>query len=267
MDPGNTIRALIRASVTAASIAISVMLAGQAAQAQDPAKILKAMSEYTAAQKSISAAFDSDIEIVTPELQKIQFTSSGQLKLNRPDKLRIRRTGGYADVELIYDGKTLSLYGNNAKSYVQADAAGTVDQAIDTLQSKTGAAMPGTDLLLTNSYDELMSNVIEGKHIGQGVVDGVECEHLAFRGVDTDWQIWIEAGARPVPHKYVITSKTLAGAPQYTLRIKDWKTDAVADADAFVFKPPAGATKVNLDSNVMVEFDELPPGTPVGAKK
>ena len=267
MDPGNTIRALIRASGAAASVAILVVSAGQTAQAQDAAKILKAMSDYTAGQKAISATFDSDIEIITPELQKIQFASSGQLKLSRPDKLRIRRTGGYADVELIYDGKTLSLYGNNAKSYVQADAPGTVDQVIDTLQAKTGAAMPGTDLLLTKSYDELMTNVIEGWHIGLGVVDGVECEHLAFRGVDTDWQIWIETGARPVPRKYVITSKTLAGAPQYTLRIKDWKTDAIADADAFVFKPPADATKVALDSGVMMEFDELPPGIPAGAKK
>ena len=40
-----------------------------------------------------------------------------------------------------------------------------------------------------------------------------------------------------MPRKYVITSKTLAGAPQYTLRIKEWKTDAVADANTFVFKP------------------------------
>jgi hypothetical protein len=267
MDPGKTLRAFIRTSATAASMTVLVAAVSQTARADDSAKILKAMSDYTAGQKSISASFDSDIEIITPELQKIQFTSSGQIKLNRPDKLRIRRTGGYADVELVYDGKMLSLYGNNAKSYVQADVAGTVDQVIDTLQARTGAAMPGTDLLLTNSYDELMTNVIEGKHIGLGVVDGVECEHLAFRGADTDWQIWIEAGARPVPRKYVITSKTLAGAPQYTLRIKDWKTDAIADADAFVFKPPADATKAGLDSVVMVEFDELPPGTPAGAKK
>ena len=104
------------------------------------------MTDYTSTQKSISATFDSDIEIITPELQKIQFTSSGQMKLNRPDKLRIRRTGGYADVELAYDGKTLSIYSNNAKSYVQADAPGTVDGVIDTLQAHTGAAMPGTDL-------------------------------------------------------------------------------------------------------------------------
>jgi hypothetical protein len=267
MDPGKTLRALMRTSATTASMAILVVAATQTAQAQDAAKVLKAMSDYTAAQKSISASFDSDMEIITPELQKIQFTSSGQMKLSRPDKLRIRRTGGYADVELVYDGKTLSLYGNNAKSYVQADAAGTVDQVIDTLQANTGAAMPGTDLLLSHSYDELMADVIDAKHIGTGIVDGVECEHLAFRGVASDWQIWIETGARPVPRKYVITSKTLAGAPQYTLRIKDWKTDAIADADAFVFKPPADATKVNLDSVVMMEFDELPPGTPAGAKK
>jgi hypothetical protein len=112
-----------------------------------------------------------------------------------------------------------------------------------------------------------MTNVIDAKHIGLGVVDGVECEHLAFRGIDTDLPIWIETGARPVPRKYVITSKTMAGAPQYTLKIKDWKTDAIADADAFVFKPPAGATKANLDSSAMVEFDELPPGIPAGGKK
>jgi hypothetical protein len=267
MDAGKTLRALIRISTTAVSVAILVTAASQTARADDAAQILKAMTDYTGAQKSISATFDSDIEVITPALQKIQFTSSGQIKLNRPDKLRIRRTGGYADVELVFDGKTLSLYGNNAKSYVQADASGSVDEVIDTLQAHTGAAMPGTDLLLTHSYDELMANVIDGEHIGLGVVDGVECEHLAFRGIDTDWQIWIEAGARPVPRKYVITSKTMAGAPQYTLRIKDWKTDAIADADAFVFKPPADATKASLDSSAMVEFDELPPGIPAGGKK
>jgi hypothetical protein len=270
MDSRKITRALIRTSITAASMTILVVSASQTARAEDAhdaTKILKDMSDYTAAQKSISATFDSDIEIVTPDLQKIQFTSSGQIRLNRPDKLRIRRTGGYADIELVYDGKTLSLYGNNAKAYVQADASGTIDQAIDTLQAHTGATMPGTDLLLANSYDELMTNVIDAEHVGLGVVDGVECEHLAFRGTDVDWQIWIETGARPVPRKYVITSKTVTGAPQYTLRIKDWKTDAIADADVFAFKPPADATKVSLDSGTMTEFDELPPGTPAGVKK
>jgi hypothetical protein len=266
MNQARDLRTMIRIFAAAASIAVLSIATPEGARADDPAKVLKTMADYLAGQKSLSAKFDSDIEVVTPELQKIQFASSGELKMNRPDKLRIRRTGGYADVELVYDGKSVSLYGNNAKSYVQADMGGTVDQMIDTLQARSGAGLPGADLLLSNSYDQLMANVLEGKHIGQGVVDGVECEHLAFRGPETDWQIWIEPGAKPVPRKYVITSKTLAGAPQYTLKIKDWKTDANADSD-FAFKAPADATKVALDSAAMIEFDEIPPGTPAGAKK
>jgi len=254
-------------TIVASAVVLMLSMAGTARAEDDAAKILKASTDYVAAQKSISATFDSDIEAITPDLQKIQFTSSGQMKLSRPDKLRIRRTGGYADVELTYDGKTLTIYGNNAKFYVQADEPGTVDHVIDVIQSAAGAAMPGTDLLLTNAYDELMANVLDAKHIGQGVVDGVECEHLAFRGTDTDWQIWIETGARPIPRKYVITSKTLAGAPQYTLRIKDWNTDAIADASAFVFKPPADTAKASLSPENMSEFDEIPPGTAPGAKK
>jgi hypothetical protein len=267
MNSGKRTSSLRQGLASSALVTTFIAFTALSARADDPATFLKAMSDYTSAQKSISATFDSDIEIVTPELEKIQFTSSGKLQLTRPDKLRVSRTGGYADVQLIYDGKTVSLYGNNAKAYAQVDLAGTIDQLVDLIQAKAGAVMPGTDLLLSNAYDELMSGVILAKHVGQGVVDGVECEHLAFRGADTDWQIWIESGVRPVPRKYVITSKTVTGAPQYTLRIRDWKTDAIADADAFVFKPPTGVTKVDLDSGVMAEFDELPPGTPSGAKK
>jgi hypothetical protein len=249
------------------SVFMFVVASSHGARADDSVNLLKAMTDYTAAQKSITATFDSDVEVITADLQKIQFTSSGQFKISRPDKLRVKRTGGYADVDLVYDGKTVSLYGNNAKAYVQADAPGTIDHLVDALQERTGGAMPGTDLLLSDAYDVLTSDVIEGHHVGQGVVDGVECEHLAFRGHDTDWQIWIQTGAQPIPRKYVITSKTLEGEPQYTLRIKEWKTDPIADANAFTFTPPEGATKVSLDSDAMMELDEVPPGTIEGAKK
>jgi hypothetical protein len=262
-----SLRASTHFSMVAVSATILAAATSYGARADDSATLLKAMTDYTAAQKSVTATFDSDVEVITQELQKIQFASSGQLKMTRPDKLRIKRTGGYADVELTYDGKTVSLYGNNAKAYVQADAPGTVDQLVDAIQARVGGAMPGTDLLLSDAYDVLTSDVIEGHHVGQGVVDGIECEHLAFRGHDTDWQIWIQSGTQPIPRKYVITSKTLAGAPQYTLRIKDWKTDPITDANAFAFKAPEGATKVGLDSDVMMEFDEIPPGTATGAKK
>jgi Predicted periplasmic protein (DUF2092) len=104
-----------------------------------------------------------------------------------------------------------------------------------------------------------VADVLDAKHIGQGVIDGVDCEHLAFRNADVDWQIWVEVGARPVPRKYIITSKTITGAPQYTLRIKEWRADVPVAGDAFVFKPPADAKKVEVAA--LREIDEIPPGT------
>jgi hypothetical protein len=194
-------------------LVLATVLVAPAAHAQDDdaGKILKAMSDYMASQKSISLSFDTDIEVITPEIEKIQFASSGKVLLNRPDKLRASRTGGYADVELVYDGKTVTVLGKNLNAYAQTDAPGTIDQLVDLLRNQYGLALPGADLLISNPYEALMPDVISSKHIGQGVIDGVECEHLAFRNQDTDGQLWVRTGDHPVPCKFVITSKATAG--------------------------------------------------------
>jgi len=246
-------------------LAMSVSFVSPAsAQGGGADKILKAMSDYVTSQKTLSVTYDSDVEVITPALQKIQFTSSGQVQLSRPDKLRAARTGGYADVEIVFDGKMLTVNNKDGNAFAQAESAGTVDQLIDKLRDEHGIAAPGADLLFSQPFEVMMADVIEMAHVGQGVVDGVACEHLAFRNADTDWQIWIETGARPIPRKYVITSKAVTGAPQYTLRIKDWKTEVAADA--FAFNAPQGAKKVVLGD--LADTDELPRGTvTAGAKK
>lgn len=97
----------VRRMVGAAALSVAgTILVTASAHADDSAKtILKAMSDYVASQKTIQVAFDTDIEVITSDLQKIQFASSGSLLLSRPDKLRATRTGGYADIELVFDGK------------------------------------------------------------------------------------------------------------------------------------------------------------------
>jgi hypothetical protein len=229
------------------------------AAGDDASQILKAMSDYLASQKTISAAFDSNLEVITPQTEKIQFTSSGTLLLRRPNEIRLTRTGGYADVELLLDGKTATLYGKNLNSYAQLDGVSSIDQLIDTLRDR-GMTMPGADLLLGNVYDTLSADVLEAKHIGRGVINGVECEHLAFRNQDTDWQLWVKVGDKPIPCKYVITSKAVGMAPQYTLTMRDWKTDVPVEDTAFAFTPAAGAKKVEPDA--LASVDELPPPTP-----
>lgn len=235
------------------------------AQENDATKILKSMSDYVLGQKSFSAKYDADIEVITPAIQKIQFASSGEVLVDRPGKLRVTRKGGYADVELVFDGKTISVLGKHANAYAQADAPATIDELVEHLRDRYALDMPGADLLLSNAYLILSDGILDAKYIGHGVIDGVETDHLAFRNQDTDWQIWIERGERPIPRKYVITSKAVAGAPQYTLRITDWKSDAAAAPDAFAFKPPAEARKVEIEA--LSGIDEVPAGVVNGDMK
>lgn len=216
------------------------------------------MSDYVAGQKTISATFEASIEIVTPELEKLQFNNSGQVVLARPDKLRASRLGGYADVELVFDGKKVAILGKNINAYAQVDAPGTTDQMYDRLRNDFGIQMPGADLLLTNVFEVLSKDVVVAKHIGAGVIGGVECEHLAFRNDDTDWQLWVQAGAQPIPRKLVITTKSVTGSPQYSLVIREWKTDQAPVADTFEFKTPQGAKQVKVED--LADVDELPAG-------
>jgi hypothetical protein len=250
-----------------ASVFVALLVVAPAraqAPGNDAKSLLKAMSDYVSSQTTIELTFDSDIEVITPQLEKIQFTNSGEALLSRPDKLRAHRVGGYADVVLYFDGKTASVLGKHINGYAQFEVPGTADHLFEALRAGHGIALPFADLLLSNAYDVLVAGVEEAKHIGRGVIDGVECEHLAFRNHDTDWQLWVEVGKTPIPRKMVITSKTLNSAPQYTLRVKGWKAGVQPAPDAFAFVPPPGAKKLSPDA--LVELDELPQGAPQGGK-
>jgi hypothetical protein len=239
-------------------IAMAIVLSlPYTAHGDDARSILKSMSDYISSQKTIEITFDSDIEVITPLLEKLQFTNSGDILMSRPNMLRAHRVGGYADVALFFNGKTVSVYGKHINRYAQFDSPGTIDQLIEALREGYGVALPGADLLLSNSYQTLIADVKEARHIGRGVIDGRECEHLAFRNFDTDWQLWVEVGKNPIPRKLVITSKTMNNAPQYTLRVKSWKTGVQAAPGAFAFTVPANAQRLSPDA--LIDLDELPP--------
>jgi hypothetical protein len=246
--------AVIYAAALASAIGLGMPLAARADEAAAKA-LVKAMSDYMSAQSAISFSFDTNLEIVTKDKQKLALASSGTVTLNRPDKIHVTRRGGFADVEAIFDGKTLSLIGRNANVYGQVDVPGSIDHLIDELRDKYRRPVPGADLLQSNVYDALMPQVTDAKDLGSGVIGGVECDHLAFRTSEVDWQIWIAQGARPYPCQYVITSKLVDDGPQYSVQIRDWKTGNEVASDDFSFKNSINAKKMKLSD---LDTDELP---------
>ena len=258
---------LFVANLSAAALCLIVGLgapSGARADEADARRLLKAMSDYMAAQKAISFQYDTDLEIVTKDKQKLALSSSGKITLNRPDKIRATRTGGFADVEFLFDGKTVTLLGKTENLYGQLEVPGTIDHLIDELRDK-GRPVPGADLLLSDVYDKLMANVVDVKDLGSGVIGGLECDHLAFRTAEVDWQIWIAQGSRPHPCRYVITSNKVEQAPQYSITIREWKTGTEVGSEDFSFKNSTNAKKMDLTD--LPNVDELPKIFAVGGGK
>ena len=169
--------------ISAALLALMLGLftpTGVRADEADAKRILKAMSDYMAAQTSISFEFDATLEVVTNEEQKLALASSGTLVLKRPDKIRVTRAGGFADVEMSFDGKTLTLLGKNLNLYTQLDVPGTIDHLVDELKDTYQRPLPAADLLLSNAYDELMRDVVDVKDLGSGVVGGIRMRLPGF---------------------------------------------------------------------------------------
>ncbi|MBB3149649.1 hypothetical protein FHS21_006103 [Phyllobacterium trifolii] len=254
-----------------ASAALTMILAagtfpGASAGEAEAKTILKSMSDYMAGQKAISFAYDTNFEVVTKDHQKLLLASSGKVEIGRPDKFRATRSGGFANVETTFDGKTLTLLAKEDNMYAQAEVPGTVDHLIDELRNKYQRPVPGADLLLTNVYDELMRDVVDVKDLGSGVIGGTECDHLAFRAKEVDWQIWIAQGEHPYPCRYVITSTQVDQGPQYSIQISDWKTGTDVVAQDFSFKNATDAKQVD-DPRKLVDIDELPDQFAVGGTK
>lgn len=249
----------VRRAAGAFLVALAVSAGAPAAHAdEDDAKaLLKAMSDYLGSQSSLAFAYDTDLEVVTSDLQKIAFASSGRMTLERPGKLHATRTGGFADVEIFYDGSTLTVFGKTLNAYTQAEnVPGTIDELVDWLRANHNIQAPGADLLFANVYDQLMPHVTDVKDLGQGVIRGTTCDHIAFRTEDVDWQIWIAAGAVPYPCRYVVTSRLMAQAPEYRIEISDWTAGGTANSEIFSFVNTTEAKEVQIED--LAGLGELP---------
>jgi hypothetical protein len=255
-----------RSSLRALLLAAALVSAGSARADDAQARaVLKSMSDYIGALGAIETTVDTSLEVVTPEMEKIAFTSTSTLRLNRPGQVRLERKGGFADVEFLFDGKMMTIRDRGDNLYAQVPATGTVNDLVVGFEEQFGLAVPGADLLLTNSYDVLIAGVLEAKMIGQGVVGGHLCDHVAFRNFDTDWQLWVRQGPEKIPCKMIITSKTVGMAPQYTTHVRSWTSNPKFAPGAFAFKPAAGERKVEVGA--LSGIDEVPPPSAPGGSK
>jgi hypothetical protein len=247
----NTCSRLIRTASRCVAIAIVASLpvvaqAQPAAIAPEASQILKASTDFLASQQRFSADTRNTLEIALKSGQKIEFNSTARQSVQRPNRLRAERTGDLVEQVFVYDGQSLTLYNPHDKVYAQVAAPGTLEEMLDFARTRLDIIAPAGDLVYTNAYDILMDGVTEGIVVGKAVIEGVRCDHLAFRAQDIDWQIWIQEGDQPLPRKLVITTLDLPNAPQFGITVTQWNLNPTFDAQTFSFTPQAGVKQIDF---------------------
>ena len=250
----------VRSAATRGAAALVLLMMAVAPKASADAEqakgLFKAMSDFLGKQSKLSFDLDTSLEVVTTDEQKLALTSSGSVTMVRPDKIRMIRHGGFANAEFYFNGKTLAMFRRDENLYAKVDIPGTVEHLADELRDKHRRPLPGADLLSPNVFAAMMPDVTDVKDLGTGFIRGIECDHIAFRTDEVDWQLWIAHGDRPYPVRVVFTSKKVAGSPQYQIDVTSFKTGDQVSIPDFNFVPPPGAKLVQPSD--LRSFDELP---------
>jgi hypothetical protein len=221
--------------------------AAPAANAVDPAAVqaLKDMGAFLQSLKRFSAATEVTGENVLADGQKLQHTATAKMDVERPNKIRALIRSARSQREIVYDGKTVTLYTPAQKYYSTVEFTGTIGELIDKLEERYGVQMPLSDLFLFGTPAAPLDKIESAMNAGQDFIDDDLCDHYAFRQGKVDWQIWIATGSKPLPRKVVITNRADEARPQ-SVSIIDWNLKPTFKDSVFKFTPPKGATRIEI---------------------
>ena len=212
----------------------------------DALQILKGMTDYLGSLQAFGMHTENTFEDVLATGQKIQFGFSTNIVVQRPNKIRAERVEGTAHQLFIYDGAELSMYEGGAGFFANIDVPDNIDDFLHFARDRLDLVPPAGDMVFTNAFDLLTASVTSAFVVGEAEIDGVRCYHLAFTTPVVDWQIWIAEGDRPLPHKYVLTTRDDPAQPQFVTLVSNWNTEPKITNETFEFDPPATAIEIDF---------------------
>jgi hypothetical protein len=214
----------------------------------DALQILKGMTDYLGSLQQFGLHTENTYEDVLATGQKIQFGFSTDITVQRPDKIRAERVEGIAHQLYIYDGAKLTVHEAKQDFFATIDVPETIDGLLHFARDQLDLIPPAGDMIYSNAFELLTAAVTSGFVIGEAEIGGVRCYHLAFTTPVVDWQIWISEGDKPLPYKYVLTTRDDPAQPQFVTMISDWNTDPKIADGTFEFSPPPGTIEIDFIS-------------------
>ncbi len=214
--------------------------------APEALEILKDMSDTLISAKEFT--FDSEItnDRTLNSGQTIQYSGTMATSVKRPNNVYAKFVGDSGTREVWYSGTKLTLYNTNKQFYGVLKTPDSIDATMDFLINNYDFTLALADILNADPYTSFMETTTGGFVVGDSIVRGVECSHLAFTGQYVDWQIWISNEDPALPYKFVINYKEIEGEPQYQAIFSNWNLEPKLFKSTFKADIPKDAVKIDF---------------------
>ncbi|CAH1679350.1 conserved hypothetical protein [Hyphomicrobiales bacterium] len=206
--------------------------------------LLKKATGRIADAKSFSVETTGSREVPSSQGQMLTFFDTAEVDVKRPNKLKAEIKGGNGEVDVYYDGKSVTIFDDKAKLYAVAEAPDTLDAFLTDVAQKRGIHFPMADFLVSDPYSQLASGLTNAYDVGQTIVDGKAVRHLAFAKPGVEYQLWLDAKT-DLPRLMTVTYLDVPKSPRFTVSFKDWEFRNRPDS-AFRFSPGKSDAKIDF---------------------
>jgi hypothetical protein len=209
-------------------------------------EVLKSASAYTA---SLDRVVLKSVSLTDARLGGgLMVSNSTEVKVSveRPGSAHISSFDGINTKELFFRGGKFTVYNSENSYYAQTEIPNNLDAAMEFILEDLDVEAPLMDLIFHDTTKRLIGSQETIIYLADKArIAGVDCHHLAVRGPESDVQLWVEEGDRPMLRKIIITSKWEGGSPRFVANLK-WDTSPDFKDDVFDFKAPEGSINIGF---------------------
>jgi hypothetical protein len=203
--------------------------------------ILKGASARLAAAKTLSFRAVTSEESPSRLGPPLVYLTMSEVKLSRPDKLRVLSPGDGPSSDFYYDGKTMTAYSPQENLVAVASAPATIDAMLAAAFSKAQIYFPFADLMVADPYKGITEGLRVAFYIGQSdSVGGTKTHIVAYADDHAFVQAWIGADDR-LPRRLRAVFRNDPLQLRHEVELSDWKLDRPILPEEFT--PPESAKK------------------------
>jgi hypothetical protein len=206
--------------------------------------LLKASSAKLAAARTMTFTAVVSYEHPSRFGPPLVHTTTSEVTLQRPDKLRVLTTADGPAQEFYYDGKSMMAFSPKENLVAVAEAPPTIDATLEAAFKNAAIYFPFTDLIVADPYKDIAEGLELAFYIGQSaVVGGTTTDMVAYAAHGTFIQAWIGTEDKLPRRVRAMYGDDLAQL-RHQMDLSNWRLDPPIAAGSFTSQAATAAKRI-----------------------